>query len=201
MGNKNIRVGLSVLLISLIFVACNPTGSPKPRGYFRIDLPEKNYVASDSSLPYLFEYPSYTTIGPDPQAPHEKYWININYPQFKATLHLSYKNISGDLFTYLEDAYMLVSKHIPKADAITDSVIYDTDRHVFGLTYRIEGSGSASPYQFFVTDSTDHFLRGALYFNTTPNNDSLEPVIRFIIGDVQHLINTVRWNDPVADNQ
>jgi gliding motility-associated lipoprotein GldD len=182
-------------------MACNQHYSPKPRGYFRIELPARNYVESDSVLPYLFEYPSYANITSDPQSPGEKYWINVNYPQFNATLHLSYRYVSNNLFTYLEDAYTLVSKHIPKADAITDSVIYDPSRQVYGLTYRIEGSGAASPYQFFVTDSTSHFLRGALYFNTTPNNDSLDPVIRFLVGDIKHLINTVHWNNRVIDNR
>jgi gliding motility-associated lipoprotein GldD len=200
MDNQIIRPGLFFVLLMIATMACDSHYSPKPRGYFRIELPVKSYISFDSSLPYLFEYPEYTTITPDPQAPNEKYWININYPQYHATLHLSYKHISDNLYTYLEDAYTLVSKHIPKADAINDSVIYDRERQVFGLTYRIEGSGAASPYQFFITDSTSHFLRGALYFNTTPNNDSLDPVIRFIIGDVQHLINTVHWNNRVIDN-
>jgi len=193
-------IWLWVAALVVLISACHQPYSPKPRGFFRIDLPQKNYLASDSSLPYLFEYPDYTTITPDPQAPNEKYWININYPAYKATLHLSYKDVSGNLFNYLEDAYTLVSKHIPKADAINDSVVFDNDRKVFGLTYRIEGSGAASPYQFFVTDSTAHFLRGALYFKTTPNNDSLAPVIDFIISDVHHLINTLHWNDNIKQN-
>jgi len=193
---KRLKVSILFLsiLVILLLAACEQPYSPKPRGFFRIDLPEKNYLVSDSSLPYIFEYPGYTTIANDPKAPGEKYWINVNFPAYNATLHLSYKDVSDNLFTYLEDSYTLVSKHIPKADAISDSVIFDPDRKVFGLTYRIEGSGAASPYQFFVTDSTVHFLRGALYFNTTPNNDSLAPVIDFIVGDIQHLINTLHWN-------
>ncbi|MFA5418712.1 MAG: gliding motility protein GldD [Bacteroidales bacterium] len=199
MHSKSIRISLLFVLPLIGFMACDQHYSPKPRGYFRIELQARNYVESDSALPYLFEYPSYANITSDPQSPGEQYWINVNYPQFNATLHLSYRYVSNNLFTYLEDAYTLVSKHIPKADAITDSVIYDPSRQVYGLTYRIEGSGAASPYQFFVTDSTSHFLRGALYFNTTPNNDSLDPVIRFLVGDIKHLINTVHWNNRVID--
>ena len=84
-------------------------------------------------------------------------------------------------------------KHIPKADAIEDSLIYIPERKVFGLIYDIEGSGAASPCQFFVTDSTTHFLRGALYFNIVPNNDSLAPVIGFIRQDILHMLKTFRW--------
>jgi gliding motility-associated lipoprotein GldD len=89
----------------------------------------------------------------------------------------------------------MVIKHIPKADAIYDSLVVDRERNMFGLIYELEGSGAASPYQFFLTDSVSHFLRGALYFNTVPNNDSLEPVIDFLISDINYLIKTLEWKE------
>ena len=119
---------------------------------------------------------------------------DIDFKQFNATVHISYKEIDDNLFTYLEDAYTLATKHIPKADAIYDSVIIDRNRNIFGLIYQIEGSEVASPYQFLLTDSTNHFVRGALYFNVIPNNDSLQPVIDFLKEDIDHLINTFYWN-------
>ena len=179
-------------MVSFIY-SCEQNYTPKPRGYFRIDLPEKNYVLVDSSLPYRFERPSYSSISSDPHSPNEKFWINIDYIPFKATLHLSHKNIEGNLITYLEDAHKLVTKHIPKADAIYDSLIVDRSRNVFGLVYEIEGSGAASPYQFFLTDSVANFVRGALYFNVVPNNDSLQPVIDFLKDDINHMINSFEW--------
>lgn len=190
-----IKILLLTILSSFLLFACEQSYTPKPRGYFRIDLPEKNYIAFDSSFPYRFERPDYTTITGDPHTPDEKYWINLNFVPFSATLHLSYKVVDGNLMTYLEDAHKLVSKHIPKADAIYDSIIIDRKRKVFGLVYQLEGSGAATPYQFFLTDSASNFIRGALYFNTVPNNDSLEPVIRFIEEDLNHLINTFHWQD------
>lgn len=185
-----------ILVFSLIFglfLSCEHAYTPKPRGYFRIDLPEKQYISFDSTFPYQFERPVYSIITSDPHSPEEIYWINMNFTPFNATLHMSYKQIDGNLITYLEDAHKLVTKHIPKADAIYDSLIVDRDRNIFGLIYEIEGSGAASPYQFFLTDSLLHFVRGALYFNVVPNNDSLEPVIEFISQDIEHLINTFRW--------
>jgi gliding motility-associated lipoprotein GldD len=104
------------------------------------------------------------------------------------------------LKTYLEDAHTLVSKHIPKASAINDSVILNRKKRIFGLAYDIEGTGAASPYQFFLTDSTSKFIRGALYFNVVPNNDSLEPVINFIKKDIKHLINTFSWKNIPESN-
>jgi len=191
---KKINVNL-ILVISILLASCSENYTPMPRGYFRIDLPEKSYQVSDTTFPYYFEYPEYAELQSSIHNPDQMYWVNMVFPQFKATVYLSYKNVDGNLITYLEDAYTLVSKHIPKADAINDSLIVDNARNIFGLTYKIEGSGAASPYQFFVTDSASHFLRGALYFDIVPNNDSLEPVIDFITNDIEHLIGTLKWND------
>jgi len=173
--------------------SCDQAYTPKPRGYFRIDFPEKQYSIFDTTFPYSFEYPVYATITGDPHSPNEKYWINLNFPGYKATVHISYKAVHGNLVTYLEDAHTLVTKHIEKADAISDSLIIDRNRNLFGLAYTLEGSGAASPYQFFLTDSSTNFVRGALYFNTVPNNDSLEPVIDFIKEDLLHLFATFKW--------
>ncbi len=195
-----VKIFVSVLFISAFLTACEHHYTPKPRGYFRIDLPEKKYRVLDSVFPYTFEYPVYSKITNDPYSPGEKYWINIEYPRFKATLHISYKNVNHNLKTYLEDAHTLVSKHIPKASAINDSVILNRKKRIFGLAYDIEGTGAASPYQFFLTDSTSKFIRGALYFNVVPNNDSLEPVINFIKKDIKHLINTFSWKNIPESN-
>ena len=181
------------VVVGMLTSCNNEPYTPKPRGYFRIDLPEKHYVLLDTTFPYSFEYPTYASVSPDLHSPNEKYWINIDFTPFKATLYLSYKKVDGNLISYLEDAHTLVTKHIPKADAIYDSLIVDRQRNVFGLTYEIEGSGAASPYQFFLTDSTTHFLRGALYFNIVPNNDSLQPIIDFIQKDIEHLVGTLQW--------
>lgn len=179
----------------LYLSSCNDDYIPKPRGYLRIELPEKSYHKFDTNFPYSFEYPSYTRITRNFNAPGEKYWINITYPQFKGVLHLSYKRVIDDnLFEYMEDAYVMVNKHIPKASSIEDVVIYEPEKEHYGLVYKIKGVGTASPYQFFITDSSDHFLRGALYFNFKPNNDSMAPVIDFIEQDIDHLVSTLKWN-------
>ena len=98
-----------------------------------------------------------------------------------------------NLIDYMEDSRRFVLKHIPKASAIKDSLIYDMDRDMYGLLYEIRGVGAASPFQFFVTDSTTHFVRGALYFTVRPNNDSLGPVIDYLEQDIEHLLQTFRW--------
>lgn len=166
---------------------------PKPRGYFRIEFPEKKYILFDSTCPYTFEYPEYATVKPDLDPNSENYWINILYTRFDGVLYISYKHIDNNLFEYFEDSRDFASKHIPKADDIENiPVSYDSSK-VWGLIYDIRGTGVASPYQFSVTDSVNHFMRGALYFNVVPNNDSLMPVLDFIKEDVEHMIKTLKW--------
>jgi gliding motility-associated lipoprotein GldD len=188
---------LSLLLFISVFLfslnSCNEDYSPKPRGYFRIDFPEKQYVSFDTTYPYTFEYPAYARVVPDDRPSSEPYWVNIDYPQFRGRIHISYKPVHENLPQYLEDARTFVVKHIPKADAIEDSLIYRPEDRVFGLVYYIDGIQAASSCQFFVTDSTSKFLRGALYFNVSPNNDSLAPVISFIRDDIRHMLKTFRW--------
>ena len=190
---NNYRNILLLSVVLLFMYACDETYTPKPRGYFRIDLPRHEYTAFDSAFPYAFEYPVYARLSPDPHAPDEPYWLNVDFPAFKGRVHLSYKAIHNNLNEYLEDSRKFVMKHIPKASAINDSLIFDTSREVYGLIYQIEGMGAASPCQFFITDSVKHFVRGALYFEVEPNNDSLSPVITFIRKDIEHMLGTFRW--------
>jgi gliding motility-associated lipoprotein GldD len=191
---KNKTIPFLFLVSAILFAAsCGDNYVPKPRGFFRIDLPEREYKVLDSVFPYVFEYPVYAEINNDPHAPDQPYWINVDFPRFKASVHLSYKNVDDDLSKYTEDAHSLVMKHIPKASSIEEIRIDNPQSNVHGLVYNIEGTGAACPYQFYITDSTNHFLRGALYFNTLPNNDSLAPVIEFIKGDIMHLLETARW--------
>jgi len=185
------------ILTALIFlISCNGNDYiPKPRGYFRIALPEKSYKTFDTVFPYSFDYPAYSVIQPDVNKNAEPYWMNLDFPSFKGTLHISYKPVTSDslLYQYFEDARTFANKHIAKADDIEPIIISDDKNQVYGLIYDITGSGVASTYQFCVTDSTTNFLRGALYFNIMPNNDSLSPVIDFIKADIDHLIKTLRW--------
>jgi len=183
----------AVIIILLLFAGCEQNYIPKPRGYFRIDLPEKQYIRFDSTHPYSFEYPAYARVIPDNRPSSEPFWMNLDFPGFKGTIHISYKKVDGNLVEYLEDARTFVVKHIPKADAINDSLIYRPEDRVYGLIYYIGGAGAASPCQFFVTDSSSRFLRGALYFNVPPNNDSLAPVIDFIREDIRHMLKTFKW--------
>ncbi len=129
---------------------------------------------------------------PIPHRNAEPYWYNILFPSLNATIYLSYKPVHHNLQKFIEDSRTLVYKHTIKAEAINESLIRNDSSDVYGIFYDLKGN-TASSLQFFVTDSTAHFLRGSLYFNAEPNKDSLAPVIRFIRQDVEHLINTLHW--------
>lgn len=184
---------LTIITIMLLLLACKQENTtPKPYGYFRLDFPQKTYVVFDTASPYSFEHPQYSTVLADTDGNTEPYWYNIVFHNMKATIHLSYKKIDNNIAQYLEDTRTLVYKHTVKADAINERVFANDKKKTYGMLYEIEGN-AASPAQFFVTDSTKHFLRGALYFNVPPNKDSLKPVVEFIKEDIIHLVESISW--------
>jgi gliding motility-associated lipoprotein GldD len=168
--------------------------SPKPKGYFRIDLPSKSYQLYDNDCPFTFEYPKYARIEVDHERLSEPCWLNYHLPHFGATLHLSYKELNNNADSYIKDSWELAQKHIAKASAMDNVEIGNKKERVYGLLFNIEGN-AASPLQFYLTDSIRHFIRGALYFNAVPNKDSIGPVYAFIKEDIEHMIKTFRWKD------
>lgn len=191
------EMGVVLLIMLMPILACNSPYIPKQEGYFKIPLPEKKYVTfNEPSYPYTFEYPAYARIVKDTSffdsIPENPYWINIDFPQFSGRIYMSYKSIGKyKLDQLVNDAYKMTNKHTVKASGIDDSLIHPAS-NVSGVFFKVEGN-VATANQFFVTDSTHHFLRGALYFDATPNEDSLRPVNNFLVTDMKHLISTFRW--------
>ena len=195
MHKGSILTYVSVIVISssIILGGCKKKYTPKPRGYFRIDVPEKEYTLLPDSFPYKFEYPTYTVLNKDNSRLSEKYWINIEYPELNGKIHISYKTIDNNIDQLIEDTRSLVYKHAIKADAINETMFLKPEKKVYGILYEIEGN-AASSVQFFLTDSTRNYLRGALYFTAEPNKDSLAPVINFVKEDIKILIESFEWN-------
>jgi len=188
------RVIAIVLLLVTGMAACHKTYTPKPYGYFRIDFPEKQYTSYQSECGYGFEYPVYGKITPFQGAEPEPCWINIEFPEYRGKIHLTYKDVKNhNVAAYAEDIRTLAYKHIIKADDIIEKPVSFPERKVYGLVYDIRGN-TASSMSFYLTDSTAHFISGALYFSVKPNKDSLAPVIRFFSKDIDHLIETLHWN-------
>lgn len=175
--------------------ACEQTFLPKPPGYNRIDLPAHSFKKLSDEYPYSLEYSSYSQVEADSFNIKEDEWINLHYVDFGAKIHLTYKKIgNGVSFQKLSsDAFQLTAKHQVKAYGIQESVALTPEGYT-GVIAELTGE-VPTQFQFFVTDSTDNFLRGALYFNTAVKNDSLAPVIEYIKVDMAHLMNSVKFQN------
>ncbi|MFA9205372.1 MAG: hypothetical protein ACEQR6_01705 [Burkholderiaceae bacterium] len=190
------------VLITLFFcifflAACNSPYTIKYKGYSKLFFPKKSYQAFDQvSAPYSFEYPRYAVIeenvNKERTSIQKGKWLNIRFPGQAATIYVSYLAMQAkQLDTLIRDAYTFANNHNNMASSIADSVFRNA-QGVEGVFFTIGGE-VATPYQFFVTDSTHHFFRGALYYDATPNQDSLTPVNAFLLEDIQHILNTFRW--------
>jgi gliding motility-associated lipoprotein GldD len=192
------------LFLLLLFLctsySCKEVPVPKPKGHFRIDLPEKQYKEFNhqpemmADIPFSFEYPAYGHLSFQTENPGKPGWFDIEFPAYKARIYLTYKDVRNDLADLMEQTYkMNVKNHITKADAISELPFINPENKVFGVLYDLKGN-TATSVQFYVTDSTRHFLRGSLYFSAEPDADSLAPVIEFFREDIIHLIETLKWN-------
>jgi gliding motility-associated lipoprotein GldD len=181
----------TVLLIS---AGCTPDYLPKPKGYNRLDLPDRSFTALPDSLPYTFEISTAARIYRDSSYIAERYWIDLFYPDIVANVQITYKNLHQDqelLQELVTDAYKLTSKHQIKAYSIEESIL-KTPSGKTVVVAELEGE-VPSQFQFFTTDSTENFLRGALYFRTSTKNDSLAPAIEYMKVDIMHMLNTLEW--------
>jgi len=198
--------GLFVSIIILSFISCGeePIYIPKPRTYPKVDYPERNYVQLDTNFcAFSFEYPDYMEFEQDAQFfnadSKHPCWFNLKIPDLSGNVHFTYTDISGDsleynLYEVYKDAYMLAEKHNIKAVANEDNTIMNPEGEVYGQLFNIEGH-VASPFQFMLTDSTEHAIRASLYFDCRPDPDSMRPVIEFVKTDVVGMINSFRWKD------
>lgn len=178
----------------LLLASCTRDYQPKPKGYNRLVLPKQEYQLLPDSLPYQFEYSKAAKLLKDTSWISERHWVEIYYPTLKANIHITYKKVNGKqdvLKELLNDAYNLTSKQQIKANGI-DEVITKTPSGKIAVIAEISGE-VPSQFQFTMTDSSENFLRGALYFNTRVQNDSLAPAIDFMKNESMHLINTLQW--------
>jgi len=166
----------------------------------KVEYPEKEYQRFDSIAPFTFLYPKYAKVVEDNSPNAEKYWYNILFPSFDATVYLSYKAVNNNLSDFITDSRNLAYKHTVKAESIQETLINRKDNNVYGLFYDFSGN-TATALQFFLTDSSKHFIRGSLYFNNTPRIDSLNPVIDFLRKDILELTSSFEWRPASSPKQ
>lgn len=191
-----LRSSLIILFLAMLCFSCKEDYVPKPKGYNRIDLPPHAYQKLEEKHPYTFEYSKAAVINKDTNAIAEADWIEINYPDFKAKFHITYKPVKNkpeNLEVYFNDSHRLKGGHQKKAYAI-DEYMLPLPNGMNATLFELQGE-VPSQFQFYVTDSTKHFLRGALYFRTATKNDSLAPVIEYLKDDAIHMLKTLEWTN------
>lgn len=184
-------------IILLAFcISCGSDPVPKPKAFLRLDYPDHKYELFQPQLPFTFEKNELASIVSELKNSRDgkTQGIDITYPPLKGTIFLTYKKIaSNNLESYLIDAQNITQKHSQRADEITEQPFLDKENNVFGMFYEV-GGNAASQSQFYVTDSVNHFVTGSLYFYAKPNYDSILPAAHYLKKDIQHIMETIRWN-------
>jgi hypothetical protein len=183
-------LSLLMPILLLLCTSCRQSFTPKPEGYLRIDYPKNPISCMKIWSISTLRYPNtpWWRLTADPaDTKGGSMWL---FPSSTVKYTLV-TNRSGNLTAYITDCRELVYKHTVKARKLRKHLLYTGSKGAFGMVYDLKGD-VASAVQFFITDSTDHFL-GILYFNVRPNRDSLNPVIEFLREDIIHLIETTRW--------
>ena len=178
----------SIFMI-LLLVSCESVQQPKPKAQLRLQYPQPNYKQLPDIYRFDFEYNNWVQLKRIAKTAPDLY-----YPKMKATLYLSYIGVENNIDSLLNDAYQLPGKHMIKAEEIPERVFMAPEKRVYGTLFTVVGN-AASQLQFFLTDSTDHFLMGSLYFYSRPNYDSIMPAAKYVERDVMHLMETLRWKD------
>ncbi len=176
-----------IIIIGLMLISCKEDVLPKPKGYLRLTYPTATYKAVKEIKPYTFEVTEKTIVLKQPN-----HWIKIKYPSLKASINITYRPVKNNMIELLRESEKLVFKHTIKADQILTKDFINDKKRVFGSMYEISGN-AASQIQFYITDSTNHFIKGALYFYAKPNYDSILPAVHYIKKDIVRFIETLEW--------
>lgn len=195
MSKPDLRKVYMALCCAALLVSCGKEPKPLPKGYFRIELPEKTYVKTENIPGIAFEAPTSCRVELLNESASDSSWFNLSFPRYNARLHCTYRAMNEDLDQLLGDAHNMAYSHEMKARSIEKTRIHRDSSQVHGMIFDLRGE-VASPLQFFATDSNRHFLRGSLYFQNRPNPDSIAPVLAYIRKDVIHLLNSLEWSTP-----
>lgn len=175
--------------LSFLIIGCKNDVVPKPNAYLSLSYPEANYQPNNNQLPYTFQYSTQAILNV-----HNNLWSDLHYPKLKADVNMTYQEVNNNITKLITDTEKLTYKHAIKADNIEMHPYENRDKKVYAKVFEVSGD-VASSIQFQATDSTKHFLSGALYFNTSPNYDSITPAINYIKKDIETLIETLEWKN------
>ena len=182
------RSTLAMMVLALVLVSCGNDALPKPQAMLRLEYPKPEYSRVETNCSFTFEKNDLSKVRMDKNCD-----MRLEYPKMKATIYLTYKPVENNIDLLLGDAQRLTYEHVVKAANIVEQPFLNEDQGVYGMFYEV-GGDAASQSQFYVTDSTKHFLTGAIYFRTKPNADSIQPAATYLKNDMRHIIESVRWN-------
>jgi len=186
--NLDSIIGMVFMVLGLLlFTACKDDVFPKPASHLRLDYPVAKYVDFENQCPFSFEMNSNAVIKGEKDC-----GFTISYPKMKATIYLTYKPVNNNINFLLKDAQKLTYEHVIKADDILEQPYLNLTKKVYGMFYRVDGN-AATNSQFYVTDSTKHFVTGSVYFYAKPNFDSIMPAASYVRNDMQRLMETLKW--------
>lgn len=200
--------GSIILFVLILFsLSCkdDKVYIPKPRMYPKVEYPEKSYQTLNIlECPFEMDVPKYFKYVKDSTSVKKLQlkpsdvacWFDLYSEKMNSHLHLSYFDIaqSAGFDKLVADAFEMVDKHNIKANYRDEVKVNDKSRRLHGIIFEVDGP-VATPLQFFLTDSTQHFLRGSLYFNSQVNPDSIAPVYAFLKEDVNHFLETFKWKN------
>lgn len=166
----------------------------KPKGYPLIEIPASEFVPFESCF-FTTERPASTVVETKIANAANPCWFNLSYPELNGKVHFTYLKVQDNLEELIDHSYKIKNNHLQVASNIPETVIDFPEHHVGGILFEIQGVKTASPLNFFVTDSTNHFLTGSLYFNHSPNNDSIAPLINHITLDLNHFLKNLKWKE------
>lgn len=205
------QIVLAIFIVSFIAIACKNERIPipKPRVYPKVNYPERNFVKMDANTcPFSFEYPDYMKFEQEKMAlkkfKSHDCWFNLKFPALNGDIHFTYTplgpkdSLEKQLFKIHDDAYRMAYEHSPKANGIEDLMINNPEKDIYGVLFSLEGS-VASTFQIVVTDSVNHAVRAALYFNNRPAPDSMAPIVDFLKTDMMGMLNSFEWEDVSAE--
>ena len=180
-------ISIIIILLVLTFTSCKDEVLPKPAGFLRLDYPEAKYLNFENTCPFSFEMNETAVIHGAQEC-----GFTITYPKKKATIYLTYKPVNNNIEKLLRDAQKLTYEHVIKADDILEQPYLNPQKKVYGMFYQVNGN-AATNSQFYVTDSTRHFITGSVYFYAKPNFDSIMPAASYIKNDMQRFMETLKW--------
>ena len=184
-----------IIFLSLViglFSCKNEEPFPKPKSFLRVDLPDHSYQEYSDDCNFKFEISDLAKVINKPNSPSSQCFKNIIYPKYNASIYCTYVALDSNLFSYTEYSRKLAYEHTIKANGIEETQYSNKEKNVYGTSFNIRGDVACN-YLFYLTDSSSNYFAGSLYFENVPNYDSLQPVLEYIVEDVEHLINTFEW--------